>query len=392
MKVKQLPEDFIVEELTDAVGGDAGEFGLYRLEKTGWTTPDALAAIRRRWMIEPRRISYGGLKDRHAKTIQYLSIWHGPQRNLTHERIALTFLGRFREPYSSHHIRANRFAITLRSLDETDSLKTSLAEVAACGVPNYFDDQRFGSIERGGTFIALAMVKGQFEEALKLALAAPYEHDRAEDKKIKAILNAQWTDWPACKAKLPRSHARSIVDYLVHHPTDFKGAVARLQPELGGIYLAAYQSHVWNRLLDRWLRKRCDSLCELDLKLGAFAAPRVAFAEWEELELPLASSRLKPRGDEAWLPSLAEVLAEDGITLEGMKIRGLEKPYFSKGERAACLKPVNLTMQTAKDELNKKKMKAMLGFELPRGCYATMVIKRLRNSPQMNADEADQNN
>lgn len=389
MKVKQLPEDFIVEELTDAVGGETGEFGFYKLEKTGWTTPDALAAIRRRWQIEPRRISYGGLKDRHAKTTQYLSIWHGPQRNLSHERINLTFLGRIIAPYASTDIRANRFSITIRSLTETTSLQAALTETQSCGVPNYFDDQRFGSVTQGGRFIALEMVKGHFEESLKLALSAPYEHDRSEEKKVKAILRAYWSDWSKCKTKLPRSHARSIVDYLMHHPTDFKGAIARLQPELGNLYLSAYQSHVWNRMLSHWLASNLpvESLMGLELRMGSHFAPRTMpdalRRQWETLAVPLPSSRWKPDPAHPWRNIAEEVLREDNITLESMCIKGLEKPYFSKGERAACLIPANLQFDSGPDELQKGRSKARLRFELPRGCYATMVIKRLTAEARM---------
>ena len=42
MKLKQQPDDFFVEELTDVQPGEAGEFALYRLDKRGWTTPDAV--------------------------------------------------------------------------------------------------------------------------------------------------------------------------------------------------------------------------------------------------------------------------------------------------------------------------------------------------------------
>src|SRR5688572_14856964 len=101
MKVKQQPGDFRVVELTDVIPGATGDFAFYRLEKTGWTTPDALAAVRRRWDVDWRRIGYGGLKDRHAETAQYLTIFRGPRRNLTHERIRVTYLGQITEPYSS---------------------------------------------------------------------------------------------------------------------------------------------------------------------------------------------------------------------------------------------------------------------------------------------------
>src|SRR5437763_3044426 len=148
MKLKQSPDDFQVEELTNVVPGDRGAFALYRLEKRNWTTPDALAMLRRRWKIEPRRLSYGGLKDRHAFTIQYLSIAHGPRRNMSQQGVLLTYLGQTEAPYTSQNIRANRFAITLRKLttNEAGHILTAVEEVRRDGVPNYFDDQRFGSV------------------------------------------------------------------------------------------------------------------------------------------------------------------------------------------------------------------------------------------------------
>ncbi|HEV3118532.1 MAG TPA: tRNA pseudouridine(13) synthase TruD, partial [Gemmataceae bacterium] len=99
MKLKQQPEDFQVEELTDVALGEDGPFAFYRLEKTAWSTPDAIQAIRRRWHIHPRRISYGGLKDRHARTIQYLTIHRGPTHELTHHNVHVRYLGQVTEPY-----------------------------------------------------------------------------------------------------------------------------------------------------------------------------------------------------------------------------------------------------------------------------------------------------
>src|SRR5262245_19235994 len=118
MKLKQQPEDFYVEEITDVRAGEGGPFALYRLEKKGWTTPDALAAVRRRWNIALHRFSYGGLKDRHAHTIQYFTIDHGPERRLHHHNVTVEYLGRVGNPYSSKDIRANAFRVVLRSLPD----------------------------------------------------------------------------------------------------------------------------------------------------------------------------------------------------------------------------------------------------------------------------------
>ena len=385
MKLKQTPADFRVEELTDARPDGDGPFAFYRLHKVGWTTPDALQAIARRWDLRFNQLGYGGLKDRHADTTQYLTILHGPQRNLSHQRVELTYLGRRYDPYSSRDITANRFGVVVRALSEADEthLRVMSDEVAGCGVPNYFDDQRFGSVTADGRFVAKELVHGRFEEALKLALVSDYEFDKAEQKEEKRTLRAHWGDWPACKAKLPKGHARSLVTYLCDHPTGFKGAVARLRPELQGLYLSAYQSDLWNRMLAKWLTATfpADALGTIRQHRGPLPVPvrlTTEFAErWNKLLLPLPSPRLKPDPAADWLPHLEAVLGEEQLTLKQLKVPGLEKPFFSKGERVACLRPAGMTAEPGADELNRGKRKVTLRFDLPRGAYATMVVKRL---------------
>lgn len=384
MKLKQRPDDFFVEEATDVAPAEKGAFALYRLEKRGWSTPDALAALRRRWRIEARRLSYGGLKDRHAWTIQYLTIFHGPARGLRHHDVTVTHLGWTDAAYTSRDIRCNRFRLTLRDLtaEAVDRARAALDRIAVEGVPNYFDDQRFGSVAgEGEEFIARLLVRGRFEDALQLALTAPYEFDRGSQKKEKALLREHWGDWPALKDELPRGHARSLVDHLRVHPDDFRGAVARLRPELRGLYLSAYQSHLWNRMLARWLTQqlRPEQLRPTALRLGEAPFPvdldaeqRTAFAA---LQLPLPSARLKLEADDPRAEVVQSVLAEEGLTLHDLQIRGVREMFFSKGERAARCAPAQLTHEAAPDELNQKRSKLVLSFELPRGCYATLLVK-----------------
>jgi tRNA pseudouridine13 synthase len=392
MKVKTQPEDFQVDERTDVVPGEQGPFALYRLEKRGWSTPDALATVRRRWHIEPRRLSYGGLKDRHACTLQYLTIFHGPRRNLNQQGITITYLGQVAEPYTSTAIQANRFRLTLRDLSPSavEHALEALAEVRVQGVPNYFDDQRFGSVGTGGELIGRLLVRGQFEEALRLALTGPYEHDRAAQKKEKALLRAHWGDWAACKEKLPRSHARSLVDYLLHHPDDFRGAIARLRPEVRGLYLSAYQSHLWNRMLARWLREHCrpEQQLSVSLRLGEVPMHRGLDAEQQReltaLQLPLPSARLHLDPADARAPLVQAILEEEGLELRQMQVKGIRELFFSKGERAALCLPPSLRGTTQPDDLYPGRQKLLLAFDLPRGCYATLIVKRITRENKAN--------
>lgn len=386
MKLKQQPEDFQVEELTDIAPAGQGPQALYRLEKRGWSTPDALAAIRRRWKIDLRRLSYGGLKDRHAHTVQYFTIYRGPQRNLTHQEIKVVYLGQVADAYSSKDIRANRFRIVLRDLADTqiDAVEQTVAEIRQAGVPNYYDDQRFGSVSPGGQFIARLLVLGQWEDALRLALTAPYEHDRAGDKREKAILRQCWGDWSACKERLPRSYSRDPADYLANHPGDFRGAVARLRPDLRSLYLSAYQSHLWNRLLARWLEQHCrpEQRVAVELRLGGAPMHRALDPDQQTalaaLQLPLPSARLRLDADDTHTALVESVLAEEGLHLKQLQIKGIREMFFSKGERAGLCVPANLTCAIEADELHRGWQKAILAFELPRGAYATLIVKRIQ--------------
>src|SRR5262249_10952360 len=154
--------------------------------------------------------------------IQFLTIRHGLRRDLAHHHVKLCYLGQVEHPYHARDITANRFEITLRALDEGEVAPATrvLDEIRSYGIPNYFDDQRFGSVSRANEFVARCLIRGEYEQALRLALATPYEHDPSPQKREKEILLAGWGDWVSCKAVLPRGHARSLVDYLVHHPSD----------------------------------------------------------------------------------------------------------------------------------------------------------------------------
>lgn len=381
MHIKQKPDDFRVEELTGLEGGPAGDFALYRLDKRGWTTPDALQIIRQRWKLERRRIAVGGLKDRHAETTQYLTIYRGPQRKLTHANLQLTYLGQVAEAYTSEQIAANRFAVTVRAMtdEQIDVALRSLEEVLDAGVPNYYDDQRFGSVTPGGSFVAQEILLGEYETALQLALTAPYAFERAAQKKEKAILRQHWRDWKACRDALPRGPARRIVEHLAQYPDDYRGALEQLPPELRSLYLSAYQSHLWNHMLVDWLSDHVPhgDLTPIKLRLGEVPMPRRLAPELRSLTLPLHSARNHLEETDPRKPYYDRILAEEGVTLEQFRLKGFRNLFFSKGERPAWCFPQDLAARPARDEEHPGKQKLTLHFDLPRGSYATLVLKRI---------------
>jgi tRNA pseudouridine13 synthase len=384
MKVKRLPEDFQVEELTTVGEANRGRHTLYRLTKRGLGTLEAVEIVCRRWNLAGRQVSYGGLKDRHAVTVQYLTILDGPRRSLREASIALEPVGRLPHPYGPQQFSGNRFSIVLRDLSPANAAQAiaALEALPGDGLPNYFDDQRFGSVGFSGQFIGHAWLKGDHELALRLALAEPNPFDRPGVKTQKAILRECWGRWSEAKAKLERSSPRSIVTYLVDHPTDFRGAFARLKRELRTLQFSAFQSHLWNLLLSGWISRhtRTDQRVMVDLRLGPLAFPFHLDPEQrkavEGTPLPLPSART-PRPEGALGELVAEVLRPFELEWDDLRVRHLKDVFFSKGTRSALIAPENLQASVIDDELHPERKAVRMGFDLSRGSYATILIKRI---------------
>ena len=120
MKLKCQPQDFCVEELPLISSAGTGRYTFYRLTKRNIGTIEAVEAICRRWNLAGHRVSYGGLKDRHALTTQYLTIADGTPKPITTPSFELEPVGRLAFPYGPQHFCGNRFHLILRDMTEAD--------------------------------------------------------------------------------------------------------------------------------------------------------------------------------------------------------------------------------------------------------------------------------
>ncbi len=382
MKVKRLPEDFQVEEQTEFRPA-GGPFALYRLTKRSMGTPEVVAAICRRWNVARHQVSVGGLKDRHACTRQHLTIRSGPRRHLRQTSFDLEYLGQAPRPFESSDITANRFEVAMRDLSprRLPAFEAVLADIARDGLPNYFDDQRFGSLGRAGVFVARPWCLGDYERTLFLALAEANEHDRPGERSQKELLRKHWGRWAEAAEALEASDRRAIVAQLVDAPGDFRGAFKRVGRDQRNLYLSAFQGHLWNRVLCSLLREVCrpEQLVAVALKPGDVLFPRDLDEPQRRLlaglRIPYPSGRA--RFEPPLRPHVDAALAESGLDLAKLRIRSPRDSFFAKGDRLAMVSPGGLASEAADDEQYPGRRKLLLRFDLPRGSYATILVKRL---------------
>jgi tRNA pseudouridine13 synthase len=372
-----------VEERT-AFAPDGGPFALYRLTKRGLGTPEAIEAVVKRWGVDRRNVSFGGLKDRHAVTIQHVTIRQGPRRHLKHTNLDLAYLGPCSRPFGPKDIESNAFTIVLRAASEDEAARATQALDAAArdGLPNYFDEQRFGSVGESGDFIARAWCVGDCERALWLVLADPTPHDRSRARKERALIRDHWGDWGRLKAELGRSPWQDVVAYLVGHPEDFRGALGRVRQDLRSIYLAALQSSLWNRMLADLIHQRlpADRLLPLLVAGQPLPFPRgLDSGERESLrpvELPLPSARSRNEMG-PWQDIAERAVGTLGLTLEQLRVKHSRDSFFSKGNRPALFFPSQVEYGVETDELYGGRRKIVFRCGLPRGSYATILTRRI---------------
>ena len=384
MKLRSRPEDFIVEEVSRLApggrGAREGPYGLYRLRKRSITTPEAVRRVARAGRIDPGRIRYSGLKDRHAITVQFVTIFGKPVRALEGPGFRLAPVGRSPKAAGPGEIERNSFRLTLRDLarDEAERAAGRAEAYARSGIPNYFDEQRFGSARTTGVFPGELAARGDWEGALRLVIATSSREDSKDVKRRRRMVDEGWGDWPAVKAKLDRSSERSIVTYLGDHPTDFVGAFDRLRESLRTIVLSAFQSLVWNEVLSGVVRARCGEAWTHKGRYDeiAFFAPGNASAgalRGVTIAFPHRATKMR---DADAAEAFSRALSRRGLTLDSFRLRGLKKGHFWRGERAAL---ANVTGFSARppfpDEMNAGRFALELRFSLPPGAYATMFVK-----------------
>jgi tRNA pseudouridine13 synthase len=79
------------------------------------------------------------------------------------------------------------------------------------------------------------------------------------------------------------------------------------------------------------------------------------------------------------------VLEARGLALERLDVKHPRGSFFSKGWRPAVLRPEGLAAEAADDDLYPGKRCLTLGFDLARGAYATILVKRLTAVPAARA-------
>ncbi|GAA0652930.1 tRNA pseudouridine(13) synthase TruD [Salarchaeum japonicum] len=430
-RLRDSPGDFRVREIEDfdAEPADerAGDYPhvVVRATLTDWDTNGFARELSNRLGISRERVNWAGTKDKNAVTTQLFTVRDIDPDDVPEVRNAeVEVVGRAGRNIQFGDLVGNGFEIVVRDPDRPENaaaITDDLAEFGgqsadadagssaggdsaaggrAIGVPNFFGQQRFGSYRPVTHEVGLAVVRGDWEDAVMAYVGNPSEHEPPETRAAREFVE-ETRDWSAAIEEFPGHlrYERTVLNRLAENggrtDEEFRAALETFPSNLQRLFVHAAQSYAFNRILSERLERGLpfhepvtgDVVCFADADApGDLTIPDPDRLQRATSERVSVLSRHAERG-RAFVTAplvgtdteLAEgeqgeierdVLSDLDIAPSDFDLPG---EFHSEGTRRAILLRTDVAVE--RDPLS-------FTFALPKGSYATVVLREyLKTSP-----------
>jgi len=344
------------------------------LEKINQDNNFAIRKIARYLQCSKKRVGYAGMKDKRAVTCQRISLFRPNIERL--EAFGSRGLQLRNPEWSSEKIKlgmlkGNRFTLVIRDIGLEE--KEIRERIEACfkemknGIANYFGEQRFGGIRKVTHLVGKEFLKGRFEEGVMLYLTHTAEGEQEEIANARKRL-AETLDFSEAIKIFPINfrYERAIIHHLCKYPKDFVGAFGKLPKQLRFLFTHAYQSYLFNLIIEERFRKGIG----LKKTEGDILIDGLPTAGLFGFESKLAKG--KPGEIEQ------RVLEKEGIKLEEFKVKKMAEISSKGARKGIVLFPKKMQLLGVEDdEFFPGKKAATISFELSKGNYATTVLREM---------------
>jgi len=434
--IKQRPEDFLVDEQPQYQPCGEGEHIYMLVQKRGLSTMHMLGILAEHFKVRRSNLGYAGLKDKQAITRQVISL-HAPGKKiedfpmLEHEQIAILWADYHPKKLRQGHLRGNRFSIRIRNVDpmRVRDAQRVLSRLQVIGVPNRIGEQRFGMLANNH-IIGRCIITGDYDGAVRTLLGKnsfrPELNAEARELFEQGKFDEAIRHYPM-QATIETRVLRSLAD-----GKDARRAITSLDEIAIRFYLSAFQSAVFNAVLDRrldepeheshdqspqratslpsiaktpagntlagtWLGKLRDGDIAFKHENGAVFAVDAATLAEPDLAQRLATFDISPSGP-MWGSSLlrgAAGFATDttelaclhaaGVRLEQLAAFDKACPWPLEGKRRALRVP--LIDPEVEGGIDEHGTFVRCAFELPRGSFATVAMREVMKDALAEDDE-----
>ena len=396
-KLRTDPEDFFVKEISNyPPKNEKGKFTIADVTSTNWETNRLIREISNRVHISRKRIGFAGTKDKRAKTVQLMSFYKTPIQDLQSiniKDVSIENIYKSDRPVKIGNLQGNSFEINIKNIESETSLedikKIAKKLIDTAGFPNFFGIQRFG-IQRPITHIVgKYIVNGDFKKAVMTYVANPIEGEGEETFQFRKNLK-ETNDFAEALKSYPNylNFEKAMLNKLVICPEDFVAALKELPANLLTMFVNAYQSYLFNKILSRRIENkvplnkavtgdiilvyRNGIIEEKTIKVNSDNIQKVnrQISKGNAFVSGILYGSDSEFSDGAMGKIEHEIISKEKIDPRDFIIP--EIPYISSsGTRRPILAPV----RNLEFKLNKKSTSLNLKFDLLKGSYATSLLR-----------------
>jgi tRNA pseudouridine13 synthase len=412
-RIKTVPEDFVVTErsldIPHMTPNDIEkrpkhtEIFTYATVKTyNWETNRMIQKLSEALHVGFDKIFFAGSKDKRAVTTQLMAFSAAKEAveniNLDGIEISNTFLSS--RILKIGDLLGNDFEISIREISlpkqEVEGIINDTYEqlIPLNGFPNFFGVQRFGIMRPVTHKIGKLIAQKEYEKAVLMYIGHPITGEPGADHFVRGEFDKTCDlEWAIDNYPTHLTFERILIKYLIQHPENYLGALSQLPKNLSTMFIHAYQSYLFNRILCDRVRA---GITLVEPVLGDIVLP----VDDNKLPLhktwiPVTKQNLKKltkqcRKGNAYTSGVlfgCETGLTDGefgeiehriIETEGLKAEDFIIPEFStlssKGSRRELVAPVSDFSHTIDNE------KLTVKFGLMKGAYATTFLREFLKS------------
>lgn len=401
-KLRLQLEDFIVHEVSNYPSKtDIGKYLIADVTTTNWETNLLIREFSNLLHVSRQRIGFAGTKDKRAKTKRLMSFFGVSAERLSKIKInnvVIENVYRSDSGVKIGNLVGNKFEITIRKIEENidaDNVRKIASFIIKYGgFPNFYGIQRFGTIRPITHIVGKSIIKDDFEKAIMSYIGNPIEGEDKETYKLRESLE-KTRDYKKALKLYPNSlnFEKAILNKLVNDPNNFVDALKELPKNLLTMFVYAYQSYLFNRILSERIKKKIplnravvgDVIYPIRRGIIDETAIMVSKNNIDKVNKQISKRKAVVTGillGSDTIFSKGEMGEIEHKIIESEKINPRDfiipdiNRISSYGSRHPLLASVdNINFELVNNELNEGKNALILKFELKKGCYATSLLR-----------------
>ncbi|MDD1768605.1 MAG: tRNA pseudouridine(13) synthase TruD [Methanomassiliicoccales archaeon] len=405
-RLRKVPEDFVVEEISKyPEKSENGKYTIATVTSTNWEMNRLVRMLSKSLRMSRNRIGFAGTKDKRAVTKQLMS-FEAPiddVRSLRMHQVTISDAYQAKKHLTIGDLIGNSFDLKIRDCTIQGKELEMAAQTTANvlrelnGFPNFFGVQRFGALRPVTHLVGKYIVKGDIERAVMVYVANPNVSEPEEAQVARRELERSM-DFKAALSTYSKklSFERTVIAHLARNEGDYSGAIRSLPPNLQMMFVHAYQSYLFNKMLSQRIRKGLplnrpiigdvilpvdrDGIPNHDIHIKV-TEDNIDLVENQMSERKAFVSGLLFGSESEFAEGEAGAIEKDIIEAEGIGREDFIIPEIpgcsSKGSRRELLGRLrNLSIRADGSTLE-------VSFALDKGCYATSLLREFMKADVM---------